>query len=245
MSKFEDFHIVYSPQDKNDVESKREELISYLDKHYTMWIVSDEVGSSDNRHLDIVGIQLKNPSKAGNESTRLKKVLEIKGRYELKCYGIDEGQLNWQIGYNVKEGGICETSEIFDFDLEECLEIYKNNPQGINGRKVKTYEKKWTLDTLGEAYLKYLEEKKILHNNKNFKEFMKINKKNWGLSLLHKINNLKIDEFMIIMDKFDEGEKIPENFKNGNPLGAAFEKSEDQKYLDDKIFEMKQKNRKK
>lgn len=202
--KHSDFHIVYSPQDKGVLEDKKEVLRNYLDEKYDMWIMSDEVGKGQNPHLDIVGIQIKVPVKTGNESTRIKTILESKGRYELKCNHIDEGQLIWQIGYCLKEGIDFETSEIFDFDLEECKEMYEKNPEGVNGRKLKVYEKKWTLDTYADNLVKYYKEKKIFHGKINELEFRKINKKFIGASLLHKINGFKINEFCEMHEVFED-----------------------------------------
>ena len=52
---YSEFHIVYSPQDKESINQGKELLREYLDREYNQWILSDEVGENMNEHCDIVG----------------------------------------------------------------------------------------------------------------------------------------------------------------------------------------------
>lgn len=168
MAKYSHFHAVYTPQDKKDLFKNRPDIIHYLDTVAKQWIITEEVGENNNEHYDIV-YQMKKESRTDNETRRWKKQIEVKNKIELKCYGIDR-DLEWQIGYNQKEGGITETSETLDWDLEICLKKYLENPLRYEKKEIK--KNNWNVNTIGRKYVEWLKEKKIYHDRAFLKEFM-------------------------------------------------------------------------
>ena len=95
---YSEFHIVYSPQDKESINQGKELLREYLDREYNQWILSDVVGENMNEHCDIVGWR-KKKCRSDHEGDRLKKILGIvkggnRSRHEIKVYGIEDGELS-------------------------------------------------------------------------------------------------------------------------------------------------------
>lgn len=199
--KYTELHIVISPLE--DKYKKYKEIVpDFLDKYYNQWIVSEELGENKHPHLDIVGWR-KTSTVAYNETDRLKKFLGIpkdspESKRTVKCYGIMDGELEWQVGYNRKEDGKYQTSDLFDCDLDHCKEIWSMNPNHKNERVKQMIEEnqRWSVDTLVDKYIEYLEHNDITNSEKSFLKFRQENKKKIKYSVFSKIKMETLDDHL-------------------------------------------------
>lgn len=196
MAKYSTFHIVYSPQDKSIINDKWN-LFEKNMGGFKDWVISEEFGENNNRHLDIVYIR-KGEVRTDNESRMWKLFVEPENKYEFKIYGIDR-DIEWQVGYNRKEGGVFTCHDNSKWDFDKCVEIYKKNPERYKDEKKES--KNWNVNTLGLNYIKFLDECKCFHDRERLKKFMTLNKEKIQPSMIQRFNYKRFEDWLDIQEK--------------------------------------------
>lgn len=196
------YHIVYSPLDKESLNNYK--LADDLRKHYNNVLISEEKGESKHpTHLDIVAFGRNKPVRTDNETTRLKRIIGLsKDKSEwsvaLKCYEIKDGELEWQIGYSRKEGGLYTVKNIEEEFLNKCIEVYKADPQrrdrALGAKRVRS----WGPDRICQEYVDHLISQELSHTQDAWQEFLMKEGDNVSYSSYSKISKKKLEEFVKI-----------------------------------------------
>lgn len=196
------FHVIISPQDKSKLQTQLLQFQEYLDKNCSMYIVSDEYGDSKyHTHYDAV-IFTKKEKRPDNVAKALRNKLELvpgtdEYRHCVKVYGVDDLDVEWQVGYCLKEQHDFIESEIFDIDKAKCIELYLNDKQRQERRIVKNKETKhWSPDTVVDKYIEYLKENQVKHCKKHWARFRSEIKPYLKFTTFQKINKQALNEYL-------------------------------------------------
>lgn len=206
MSKYyQNLHVIYSPQDKEDLE-KNLELILVLLKTEALWyILSYEAGDDHKEHnithYDIV-CHLNKQQRPDLWMNKLRRRLDIRKesiqyRYAVKVYGIEsEDSLKWCVGYNRKENReFIFSKDIDDYiNFSECIEYYKNKPAPYTEYKKafrKNPEKRWTFVKIVDELVVFLKENKFKYNDYVLTKWIEQNINNIDVQQYDKLMNCK------------------------------------------------------
>lgn len=223
-------HMVYSPQDKKNLEEKINIISNYLDDESNQWMISYEKGSNkDITHLDII-LWLKKPQRSDKVNDKLRRKLGINNgsmeyRIALKTYGIeDDNHLRWYVGYNRKEEGDVIFSELYDVDLKDCIKYYNEHPDMMNKKRSNI---KWSMDAIIIEYKNYCIDEKKCHNEENLKYFLKMNIDKILPSQLQKMknNNAMIEYLELSGVEIDSGVRYATRDQEMATLGLIQVKS--------------------
>lgn len=199
------YHIVYSPKVKKDIEMKFDNLTIWLDDHCKQWLLSEEYGKNNNKHLDIVA-WMKESKRQDKVRESLQKAMSDYGKIPIKAYAIEEDRLKWQIGYCLKEGNHTTQSDILDVDKDECLKTYEDCPNLYSTKEQE--DDRWGVDRYVDEYVKYLIKNKLTHNIIEYKKFQKKNKAKLKYSTLCKIKHETLLEYLEIHDLYESSSLI-------------------------------------
>lgn len=202
---FEELHIVYSPQDKDNLWENEQKLISRLDKEGVQWMLSYEHGEAEGiTHFDIV-IWLKKEQRADKFNDKLRRDLKlIKGTAEynigIKTYGIEDVKcLKWYVGYNRKEEGKLITSDVFDFDLKDAIKYHSENECPATKKQVSN----WSKDRIAKEYVAFLKRSKGKHDEEIKEAFLKKHIDKISLTNLEKVMDSKQFDFYLRLNDIE------------------------------------------
>lgn len=209
------YHIVYSPLDKENLNNIT--LADDLRKHYNSVLISEEKGESKHpTHLDIVAFGRNKAVRVDNETRRLKKLIGLEKdssewSVALKCYEIKDGELEWQLGYSRKEGGLYTVKNIDEEYLNKAIEIYKADPQRRDRALGAKKGRSWGPDRICQEYVDYLISQELSHKQDIWQEFLMKEGDNVSYSSYSKISKKKLEEFVKIkMGKGKIEDKVTE-----------------------------------
>lgn len=128
-NRFTDWAIIYSPQDKENLnETKLKQMIKVLKKNSILYTISYETGDKgQNPHWDIV-VRFKTKQARGDLITKFQSILDTMERPATVCTKITD--FKQRIGYNLKENldfpfSIDDTSNIPDDYRQNCITYYE------------------------------------------------------------------------------------------------------------------------
>lgn len=213
---YTEFHVVISPQDKKNLKKFESLYCDWMEKTCSMWIYSYEGGESKRlTHYDSV-IWLEKGRRPDKVRDSINRVLNISPgtpeyRHCVKAYGIDDTDIEWQVGYCRKEKKQHFESDNFNCDLKKCLEIYNKNIKRAEERKEKnTFNKGWSCDTIVEKYIAYLIQEEKKHCPKQWKIFRKEIRDNIKYSTTAKFNmnalNMHLEMYDLEMSFFTDSD---------------------------------------
>lgn len=207
---YEELHIVYSPQDKDNLWENEQKLISRLDKEGVQWMLSYEHGEAEETtHFDII-IWLKKEQRCDKFNDKLRRDLKlIKGTAEynigIKTYGIeDEKNLKWYVGYNRKEEGKLITSDVFDFDLEDAIKYHLENECPATKKQVSN----WSKDRIAKEYVAFLRRSKGKHDEEVKEKFLEKHIDKISLTNLEKVMDSKQFDYYLKLNKIEMNTNI-------------------------------------
>lgn len=183
------YHIVFSPQNKFSSVRKFDLLESYIKSNSKLYTISTEYGNNDNKHLDIV-CELKKEIRCDKMTEKLRDLLDISKenlaeyKHGIKCYVIEEDKWLWYIGYNMKE----EKGNYNNLDKKEIKEGRKEYEKNKDLNKKKIVEmKRWTKDKIVMEYINMVSEKRLKHDRKLLRDFIRLHKHKITLSQYSKL----------------------------------------------------------
>lgn len=193
------YHIVFSPQNKFSSVRKFDLLESYIKSNSKLYTISTEYGNNDNKHLDIV-CELKKEIRCDKMTEKLRDLLDISKenlaeyKHGIKCYVIEEDKWLWYIGYNMKE----EKGNYNNLDKKEIKEGRKEYEKNKDLNKKKIVEmKRWTKDKIVMEYINMVSEKRLKHDRKLLRDFIRLHKHKITLSQYSKLLDDKyLDEYI-------------------------------------------------
>jgi len=200
------FHIIVSPQDKNMLGTRLLQLQEYCDKNGNMHLIAEEKGESKYiTHYDCV-LFTKKEKRPDNVTKALRNIMGImpgtdEYRHCVKVYGIDDLDVEWQVGYCLKEANTCYESDIWDLNNKKCLEIYFSDKERQQKRIVKNKETKhWSPDTIVDKYIEYLKDKNQKNSKKNWAQYRSEIKPYLKFTTFQKINKNSLNEYLEAYD---------------------------------------------